>query len=474
MDRTGTSRSESCKSGKSQNRTNPNILWVYVEDISPLLGCYGVTINPTPNLDQLAKDGVRFTKAYMPSPVCSPTRSSIITGNMQTTFGLHNHRSSRKGQPPIYLPKGVRTVPELFCEAGYYTYNAGKDDYNFIYDREKLYDGRYSFDAEKSIDRSGEGDWSNRKPGQPFFGQIMLLGGKSKKASADPIDPEIVNLPPYYADHPIMRKEWARHHDQIRVTDQEVGGIIDRLEADGLLESTVIFFFSDHGDLSIRHKQFLYDGGTRVPLIVTWYGDPEKIKPGTVREDLVSGIDIATTSLAFAGIDIPDYMEGQDLFAPDYKPREYVITARDRCDFTIDRIRGVRTQRYKYIRNFMTDRPYMQPNYRDNYESMKLMKRLYREGKLNAAQARFMSDYRPAEELYDMEKDPYELNSLADDPKYANVLKYHRDILEKWIKETDDKGQYPESPEALRAVYERFGEKCVNLEYDVFSRRSAH
>jgi arylsulfatase A-like enzyme len=311
-----------------------------------------------------------------------------------------------------------------------------------------------------------EGDWNNRKPGQPFFGQIELKGGKNQEVIDDPIDRNSVELPPYYADHEIMREEWARHHDQVRLTDNEVKRIIERLKSDGLLENTVIFFFSDHGMRGIRHKQFLYDGGIHVPFIVAWYGEMSKLNSVNIRDDLVSGIDIGPTSLALAGIKIPAYMEGRDLFAEDYKYREYIISARDRCDYTIDRIRAVRTQNHKYIKNFLTDRPYLQPNYRDDRESTKIMKKLYKDGELDKIQARFISNDRPEEELYDLEKDPYETLNIAADGEYKKLLEYHRQILNNWIKKSGDKGQNPESEKAIRVIYERWGDKCVNPEYN--------
>jgi arylsulfatase A-like enzyme len=227
----------------------------------------------------------------------------------------------------------------------------------------------------------------------------------------------------------------------------------------------VVFFFTDHGMRFWRHKQFCHDGGLHVPLIVAWFGT-DKVASGKVREDLVSGIDIGATSLGLAGIGIPEYMEGRDLFAADFEPREYVISARDRCDYTIDRIRTVRTQQYRYIRNFKTDRPYMQPNYRDGWESSRLMRKLYADGKLNEVQARFWAKERPEEELYHIAKDPHETVNLAGDPRYADVLSRHREILEKWVAETDDKGQYPEKPEGLRFMLEYWGNKCTNPEYD--------
>jgi len=186
-----------------------------------------------------------------------------------------------------------------------------------------------------------------------------------------------------------------------------------------------------------------------------------------VRNDLVSGIDISASSLALAGIRVPDHFHGMDMFAEDFH-RDYVIAARDRCDFTIDRIRTVVTDRYKYIRNFMTDRPYMQPNYRSDWGTMKLLKTMYENGELNEVQSRFPSDHRPAEELYDLQADPHETRNLVHSPnrEHAMELARHRDILYRWIMETDDRGRFPETNEALEAVLDRWGEKAVNKEYE--------
>jgi arylsulfatase A-like enzyme len=218
-----------------------------------------------------------------------------------------------------------------------------------------------------------------------------------------------------------------------------------------------------------RHKQFCYDGGLHVPFIMSWLGEPQRLGgAGIVREDLVSGLDIAATSLALAGIEIPAYMESRDLFAPGFEPREHVISARDRCDYTIDRIRSVRTRRFHYIRNFMLDRPYMQPNYRDAWEITRTMRTLHAEGKLDPIQDRFWSDERPGEELYDLETDPHEIDDLADRSEFAGELERHRAILEDWIRATDDKGRYPEDTAGLKYMFDWWGDKCVNPEYDQF------
>lgn len=203
------------------------------------------------------------------------------------------------------------------------------------------------------------------------------------------------------------------HYDCVLHTDRQVGRILSRLEEDGILENTAVFLFSDHGMRLPRHKQFIYEGGHKVPLMISW---PGGLQPGTVRTDLVSGIDISATSLALAGIEIPEGMEGQDLFASNFVARNYVVAAKDRCDFTIDRMRTVRTRRYCYVRNFLTDRPYMQPQYRDGSRFMELMRTMYANGELASEQAWFWAEERPEEEFYDCEADPHAVQNLVDDP----------------------------------------------------------
>jgi len=446
----------------------PNIVWIFVEDMNGWMGCYGDDTVPTPNIDALAERGVRFLRAYMPAGVCSATRSAVALGAMQTTLGVHNHRSSRQRVPgeEIHLPEGVRTVYELLREHGYYVYNGGgKNDFNFMWNVDQLYD----YDG-KRIGFHGP-QWRRRKHGQPFFAQIQLRGGKNtgkfagsrlRGNSDTDTSPDGVEVPPYYPDHPIIRREIAHHYDCIRQTDDEVGQIVAALDSDGLLDDTIVFFFTDHGMRLHRHKQWLYEGGIRVPLVVAGPG----IHVGTSRDDLVNGIDITATTLALAGIQQPPYMEGRDFFADDHEQREFVISARDRCDFTIERVRAVTTRRYKYIRNFLTDRPFMQPQYRDGRDYVEICRQLYQEGKLNAVQAFKWSPTRIAEEFYDLENDQHETKNLVDDPDFANQLARHRDILATWIAETDDQGQYPESIEALRGVLKQRGEQAVNPEYD--------
>ena len=297
---------------KLHSKENNNILWIYLEDVSGWFGCYGETLIETPNIDSLASKGVRFDRFYTPAGVCSATRSAIITGMMQTSIGAHHHRSCRatfRGKDmgeydKNVLPQGVTPLPILFKKNGYYTFNegTGKDDFNFEWSSKDFYDrvGGWNFKGAKN-----GSEWTGRKKNQPFFGQIQLQGGKLGKRAKKIIDPSIVPVPPYYPDIALVRKEIAHHYDCLIETDKEVGRIIAALKRDSLYDNTTIFLFSDHGYKLHRHKQYLYEGGIQMPLIVFGPG----INKG-VRKDLVSGIDISAASLAAAGIAIPQKMEG--------------------------------------------------------------------------------------------------------------------------------------------------------------------
>ena len=437
----------------------PNILWIFIEDMSPWLGCYGDPVNggATPNIDSLASQGVLFTRCYVPCPVCSPCRSAMITGAYQTTTGLHNHRSSRSKAGAIKLPKGVTTVPQLFRQHGYSTFNSGKEDYNFVFSMGDL----YSVEGK----RRDLAAWRKVPRDKPWFGQIQLAGGKSNTRQwKNKVDPGSVTPPPYFPDNALFRKWHAHHYDTIRQTDADTRKIMDNLREDGLLNNTIIFWFTDHGNNhSVRAKQFCTEAGTHVPLIIL--GPDERIKPGTTRRELTSTLDISATSLARAGIKIPDYFDGTDLFSRDHQPREYVISARDRCDYTIDYIRSVRTDRFRYIRNFLTDRPLLQPQYRDNRDYVQFLRKGHADGTLPKLTNDIFFGPRPAEEFYDLQADPHEVRNLATDPSFAVELERHRAILAKWQEETAYKGQYPESDAGLREVFAQWKNRCINPEY---------
>lgn len=449
----------------------PNVLWLYLEDVSGWFSCYGDELIETPNIDALAKAGTRFTRFYTPAGVCSATRSAIVTGMMQTSIGAHNHRSCRaefRGQvfeeyDRNVLPEMAKPLPIRFREAGFWTFNeGGKDDYNFEWDVEEFYD------FERSRGGWGPGTFlegkclAGKPEGKPFFGQLQLGGGKLGKRAPQVIDPAGVPVPPYYPDVAEVRMEIAHHYDCLLETDRQVGQVIAKLKEDGLYENTLIFLFSDHGMKLHRHKQMLYEGGIHMPCIVAGPGVPA----GEVREDLVSGIDISAASLAAAGIGVPESMEGRDFLAEDYEPRDYLVAARDRCDYTIEKIRAVVTPRFKYLRNYLTDRPYMQPTYKDGWEVTKKFRDMMAKGEMNETQLIFFGEDRVPEEFYDLENDPHELHNLAEDPHFAEELDEHRAHLAEWIEETGDRGQQPESDLGLLCTLKRWKEKCVNPEYD--------
>lgn len=448
-----------------------NILWIYVDDMSDWMGCYGHDAVATPNIDSLAKDGVLFENAHMPSPVCSSTRSALITGTMQTTHGLHRHRTMVK-KP---LPKNVIPIPTLFLNAGYTTFNEEKEDYNFTYKREDL----YSADFERPGKMRGhlvgnDVSFLEQLKGKKFFGQIQLKGGKiggesgSKYPSESRVDAKDVTVPAHYPDTPVIRDAIARHYEQVAQTDEQVGAIVAGLKEYGLWENTIVIFFTDHGSPLPRSKQFLYEEGTKVPLIVRF---PDKKGAGTTRSDLVNGIDISATTLALAGLEIPETVEGHDLFAEDYQEQSHVITARDRCGIAVDRIRGIRTERFRYIRNYFTDRAFYQSQYRDNFATILELRKLNKEGKLTPLQASYHdAESRPEEELYDMDTDPDQVNNLATDPAFSAELKRHRNILESWISSTGDQGQEPENEEELRRVFDGAKGKVEAPEYDFLKK----
>ncbi|MBM3834272.1 MAG: sulfatase [Verrucomicrobia bacterium] len=422
----------------------PNILWFVVDDMSANFSCYGEKTIQTPNVDRLAREGTRFSRAFITAPVCSPCRSALITGMYQTSIGAHHHRSGR-GTEKIHLPAGVEPLPVLFKRAGYYTCiggplaqgtNFGKTDYNFEWDP-KMYDAN---------------DWSKRAPGQPFFMQVQLHGGKNREGARWPevvqrelgaaTKPGDVTLPPYYPRDAVLLDDWARYLDAVRYTDKQAGQVLARLEKEGILDQTLVIFMTDHGISHARGKQFLYNEGTHIPFIVRGPG----IAQGAVRDDLIEHIDMGAISLAGAGIEIPKSMQGRNVFAKDYAKRDAVFAARDRCDETVEHLRSVRADRWLYIRNFLPQRPHLQPNaYKDAKAIVKRLRELNTEGKLDDLQKKLLfSPTRPAEELYEWQSDRWQVRNLADDPKHSQTLEELRRRLNQWMETTNDRGRQPE------------------------------
>jgi N-sulfoglucosamine sulfohydrolase len=440
---------------------HPNVLWIVAEDTSPWMGCYGDKINAlaTPHIDSLAESGIRFDRAFVPAPVCSPCRSAMMAGQSQIRFGAHEHRSSR-GPVKIHLPRGIKLLPQIMKENGYFTFNLGKTDYNFIWDQEATYSllGK----------RSNNIPWETFKQNQPFFGQIQTSGGKTntKNLTADRrTDPASVTVPPDYPQNQLYREVVAEHFDSIRLEDDTVGRILKGLRASGMAHNTIVVYFSDHGANNlVRHKQMVTEGGLHVPFIIM---DPRSdVSKNRVCTDLVSLLDLCATTLAWAGIERPDSYEGQDLFGPGYKARQYVASAKDRMDHTIDRVRTVRTKNFRYTRNYKLDRIFLQPQYRDSRDYVKNLRDLYARRELSPKLTDIYFGERPAEEFYDVNVDPHQLRNLVDDPAYQDELNHHRMLLDEWLGHGDmGEGEEPEAEMKYQADGHKWG-SGVNPEYE--------
>lgn len=409
----------------------PNVLWIVSDDLSPELGCYGYPGVQTPNLDRLASEGARFTNAFSTSPVCSSSRTAFQTGRYQIEIGGHHHDTRDKAP----LVESATTITEQMQQAGYFVSNGhgdpnpgkrlAKSHFNWIYDARKFFDGN---------------DWSQREEGQPFFAQVQFKEPHRAFVETDQTYPDSP-IPPYYPEHPVTTADWANYLASIEVLDERVGMVLKRLDEEGIADNTIVMFFGDHGRPHVRDKQWLYDGGIRVPLILRW---PEKLEAGTVDDRLVSLIDLMPTVMAAAGIERPASLSGVDLFDSELEPREMVFAARDRCGDAPDRIRAVRTKEFKYLRNYHPEIPYMQHSgyKRAGYPVDTVMRVLHAKGEWTSP---FMADTRPEEELYDLREDPHEMNNLAADPAYAEALQTMRAALDAWIEESGDRGAIDES-----------------------------
>ena len=453
-----------CVAAKAAER--PNIVWIIGEDMGPELGCYGDTNAITPNMDRLAREGARYTHCFTHAPVCAPSRSGLITGQYPTTIGTH-HMRSQLLQPPTMFTEHLRKAGYTVCwpvRGGY-----GKTDFNF-----KVPDG--AFDVVE--------DWTNAKPKEPFFGFFNITISHESKIRVEPEefarlteklkpgerrDPKRMNVPPYHPDTPEVRRDLANYYDLVTAVDYKVGEVLHVLEKWGIATNTVVILTGDHGRVLPRSKRWVYDSGIHVPLIVRW---PGKIKPGEVREDLVSFIDFAPTTMSLAGVAGPEIkkrtrvpggadftyelyppMQGIVFFGPDAQERNYIFAARDRMDETYDRIRAVRDNQFKYIRNFHPELPFAQRiAYGEEMPTMQVWRKWSEEGKLKGPQKLFFAENKPLEELYDCAADPHEINNLADNPKYVEKLKELRAALDKWIEQTHDLGAVPEKELVARGL----------------------
>lgn len=435
---------------QSLNPARPNILLVIAEDMTNVdLGCYGNQDVKTPNLDSFASEAVRYTNAFSTGAVSSATRSGLITGMYQTSIGAHNHRTLSKFKKE--LPKDVHPITTYIRNNGYFPilcahdnkkwgkshpgpWGSGKTDFNFKFAEKELFDGN---------------DWNDTPEGKPFFAYLTLQSSHRGKwwnatdAKPGGVDPNTLSIPPFYPDNEISRKDFATYYDAVQKLDTHFGEIINRLKNEKLLNNTIIVFMSDHGRPMPRDKQFCFDSGIHIPLMVRY---PDKQDAGTINDKLVSSIDISAQIIDWTGGELPSHIHGVPFANDESQNRNYVISARDRCDETVHRIRSVRTKKYHYIKNFDWEVPYTAQNrYKDTrYPILINMRELYKQGKLNENQIQFMAECKPKEQLFDVEDDPYELRNLADDPSVKKELKKMRRYLTEWLNQYPDMGEKPE------------------------------
>lgn len=441
----------------------PNILWLTSEDNSPLLGCYGDTFATTPNLDKLASEGFLYTHAYANAPVCAPTRNTILTGVYPCSGGNENMRS-------FYSKSGiVKTYPEYLRQAGYYCTNNVKTDYNLgNFDDKSIWD-----------DCSNKAHYKNRPEGKPFFAVFnTTISHESSIHKSIPNEelrhsPEEVPLPPYHPATPEMKHDWAQYYDKVEDMDTWVGEKLKELEDAGLLDNTIVFYYGDHGGVLARSKRYVYETGTRVPFIIRIpekykYLFPEE-KVGSKVSRLISFVDLLPTLLSIAGVQIPEYLQGNAFLGKQKTPDpEYAYMFRGRMDERFDMSRAVRDQRFRYIRNYMPYRIYGQHlEYLWKAPSIASWEKAFMNGECNVIQSAFWKT-KPVEELYDTENDPWEVNNLAADLNYIEVLERMRAANKNWVAKIYDAGFIPEAERVDRAgvtpIYDYMRSGKINID----------
>ena len=453
-----------------QKESRPNILWITCEDLSPRFGCYGDKTVPTPHIDRLASEGVLYTNAFATTGVCAPSRHALITGMYPTSTYAMNMRNHTRTSAlkeikdhatrefattrPLYEavpPPEVRCLTEYLRSAGYYCSNNVKEDYQF------------HAPVTAWDESSSQAHWRNRGPNQPFYSVFNYTvthesGVFGKGRSPKVVDPKNVPLPPYYPDTPIIRTDVAKHYDNIVELDKQGGKIVGQLEEDGLLDKTIIFFFGDHGDGLPRGKRWVYDSGTRVPMIVR---HPDKKDAGIRRNRLISFVDFGPTVLSLTGVTVPDHVHGIPFLGEQMgKTRKYVYFHRDRNGENRETIRAIRDKRFRYVRNFKTDEPYIKPlAYRDRQAIMQELNRAIEKGTLTEDQWQFTSRSKPLEEFYDTQTDPFEIHNLASTPRYFVKMKEMRVALFDWIKMCNDPLDMPEDELVRSRVYPPNGQQ---------------
>ena len=432
----------------------PNIVWIVAEDLSPFLPDWGDPTIETPNISRLVAEGVKYTHVFSPSGVCAPSRAAISTGMYPASIGAHHMRT---GGNPKYFPKGltpyealpdpeIQMHSERLRRAGYYCTNNAKEDL------------QYKKPPTAWDESSNKAHWKNRKPGQPFFA-IFNLGVTHESriwAKAEDslwVDENLaVNVPPYLPDNEIGQTDVRRMYSNIKEMDAQVGNLLDELEAANLMDSTIIFWYSDHGGPLPRMKRLVYDSGIRLPMVIRF---PNKFRAGETDDQFVSFIDFKPTIMSLAGIEPGDFLDGKAFLGKYARTEEarYVHAGGDRFDAKYDMVRAVRDKQFKYIRNFQPEKPmYLPVAYRENMAIMKELLRMRDAGELNEVQALWFKETKAPFEFYDLEKDPHEINNLADDPTYADKIKELSEEMDRWMAEIGDRGLIDEH-EYLESIW---------------------
>lgn len=436
--------------GEAVEGSRPNILWVTSEDNSyHWIGCYGNKDAETPNIDQLAADGIRYRYAYSNAAVCAVARNTLILGRYACSTGTHNMRS----RYPV--PSSFRTYPSFLRDAGYYCVNRSKTDYNFRTDDKSHWD-----------ECSSKAHWKNRSEGQPFFAvfnttishesslfQKKTEGYRQKGTiPATPSrDPASVKLPPHYPDTPEIRQDWVTYMDIVTAMDRQIGDWLAELDDEGVRDNTIIFYYSDHGGILPRAKRYINDTGTRVPMVVSFPKKWQHLAPaesGTVSDRPVAFIDLPPTVFSLAGVEIPEQFQGRAFAGKAAVEKEpYAFLFGQRFDSRMLRfVRAVTDGKYRYIRNFHPHRHRgILAGYPHGQVGWQSLFRLKQAGKLNDVQSAYWSIPQPVEELYHTEKDPWELKNLANDPKHQKRLARMREATLDKMREIGDTGLVPES-----------------------------
>lgn len=441
----------------SEAASPPNILWIIAEDLSPDLGCYGHTGVLTPNLDQLAARGVRFDKAFTTAPVCAPSRTALAVGTYQTAIDAHHMRYPDELKNS--LPDGILPINEVFRQSGYTTAiikdapGRGKTDWSF--------DSPYAnYDVQH---------WKDLSSDQPFFAvvNLRLTHRPFERDTIHPVDPTKVSIPPYYPDHKVVQKDFAEYLETVQLMDGLVGQVLDSLDQRGFSDNTIVAFLGDHGRPMSRGKNTLYDSGMQIPLLMaapaqsSWASELQK---GTSNKQLVSAIDLCATSLAFAGIAKPQWMQGRVLFGKDKEAaRSEVYCALDRIGESNFKSRAVRTQKWKYIKNY--NRTYsineMATAYRKAMHPIYHLLNIYDKKELLTPEQKALVRPMPEEELYDLEQDPFETRNLATEATYTEQLRELQKKLQDWQTSVKDYGMEEDS-DALKEAFIKYGNKSRN------------